>query len=319
MTHFQFQPIHPVIESDSNVQDMQVEITSSFDTQMNTSLSLSSTSQNQRNAINESNSANQISLFTLDDSGAFSGCKSKSVTASTFSDESIVSRGTPLVMKFDRIPFKNITLVEESDDDMMYHIFNFRDVSFGTLVNSSTTASVIFTGDDENAILELNAQVNGVALTKLGSRNAIRLKESGQFPIGPKSKDCADCGEAMDWRTTGQMTRAKKNGPYYYHKNHNESCQKENISIKVKEKVTSGNRCHNPRCSGSNPSFLWDRNQKLYCAIECIVGYQEWNQEVSHNLHHFSNRFPSRNWINGWGLSSLSGIITNFIEIKKYY
>jgi hypothetical protein len=105
MTHFQCQPIHPISES----EDMEVEITSSFDTRMNTSLSLSFTSQNQRNAINESNSANQISLFTLDDSGAFSGCKSKSVTASTFSDESIVSRGTPLVMKFDRIPFKNIT------------------------------------------------------------------------------------------------------------------------------------------------------------------------------------------------------------------
>jgi hypothetical protein len=55
MTHFQSQLIHPAIESDVYVQDMEVEITSSFDTQMNTSLSLSSTTQNQRNAINEPN------------------------------------------------------------------------------------------------------------------------------------------------------------------------------------------------------------------------------------------------------------------------
>jgi hypothetical protein len=155
------------------------------------------------------------------------------------------------------------------------------DVSFATLVNPSPTASVIFTGDDENAILELNAQVNGVALTKLGSRNAIRLKESGQFPIGPKSKVCADCGEAMDWRTTGQITRAKKNGPFYYHKNHNGGCQKWNISIPVKEKVDSGERCHNPRCSSANPSFLWQKNEKLYCAIECFDAYQDWHQEVT--------------------------------------
>ena len=52
--------------------------------------------------------------------------------------------------------------------------------------------------------------INGVVLTKLGSRYAIRLKETGQFPIGPKSKVCADCGEAMDWRTSGQITRAEK-------------------------------------------------------------------------------------------------------------
>jgi hypothetical protein len=85
----------------------------------------------------------------------------------------------------------------------------------------------------------------------------------------------------MDWRTTGQMTRAKKGGPFYYHKNHNGSCQKEDISIPVAVKVLNGKRCHNPRCSGVNPTFTWDKNQKLYCSVECCDGYQEWQNEVT--------------------------------------
>ena len=59
-----------------------------------------------RNSLNESNGADRISFG---DFGAFSGCKSKSVTVSKSSDESIVSRDTPLVVKVGCIPFKNIT------------------------------------------------------------------------------------------------------------------------------------------------------------------------------------------------------------------
>ena len=131
----------------------------------------------------------------------------------------------------------------------------------------------------------LDENVNGVALSKLGKRNAKRLKDSGQFPDDPKPKNCADCGLPMDWRTTGQMTRAKKNGPFFYHKNHNESCQKDAVSIPIKEKVLAGKRCHNPRCS-KVPILSWLKNKKSYCSVECCEGYQEWHDEVSRILHY---------------------------------
>jgi hypothetical protein len=240
-----------------------------------------------------SNAENQLPLAHLADPGTSSISSTLSESSNASSDEIIIRRDRSTAM-----------IIDDSEDEQMYYEFNYRDVSLGTLVNSSPTASVIFTGDDENAILELNAQVNGVALTKLGSRNAIRLKESGQFPIGPKSKDCADCGEAMDWRTTGQISRAKKNGPFYYHKNHNGGCQKWNISIAVKEKVDSGEICHNPRCTGV-PTLSWLKNKKAYCSLQCIGGYQDWYdaaaKEVSHYLPSFPNALLSRNWINGWG------------------
>jgi hypothetical protein len=123
--------------------------------------------------------------------------------------------------------------------------------------------------------------VNGVALTKIGLRNVPKLKTSGQFPKGPKTKNCGDCGESMDYRTTGQIQKSKNNGPYYYQKNHNGKCQKNNISIVVKEKVNSGKRCHNPRCSAVNPTYIWDVNQKLYCSVQCIDGYQDWHDAAA--------------------------------------
>jgi hypothetical protein len=135
--------------------------------------------------------------------------------------------------------------------------------------------------EDEGDGIALDDHVNGVSLTKLGKKNAIKLQESGQYPKGPKAKDCGNCGEAMDWRTTGMMQRPRKNGLYYYHKNHNRSCQKEDISIPVAVKVSNGKRCHNPRCSGVNPTFTWDKNQKLYCSESCCDGYQEWQNEVT--------------------------------------
>ena len=122
--------------------------------------------------------------------------------------------------------------------------------------------------------------MNKVTLTKLGKKNAIKLQESGQYPDGPKAKDCAECGEPMDWRTTGQLTRAKKGGPIYYHKNHNGKCQKDNISIPVKILVESGEMCNNPGCS-KVPTLSWLKNKKAYCSVECIEAYRSRIVEVS--------------------------------------
>jgi hypothetical protein len=57
-------------------------------------------------------------------------------------------------------------------------------------------------------------------------------------------------------------------------------CLKDNVSIPVKEKVESGERCHNPHCS-KVPTLSWRKNKKAYCSLECIDGYQEWQNEAS--------------------------------------
>ena len=82
----------------------------------------------------------------------------------------------------------------------------------------------------------------------------------------------------MDWTEVAGMRFYK--GKWYYNGQCNGECLKSHVSLPEKERVGSGLECHNPRCSGSNPSFLWDLNQKLYCAQECIDGYQEWQIEV---------------------------------------
>ena len=60
---------------------------------------------------------------------------------------------------------------------------------------------------------------------------------------------------------------------------HNGDCLKI-YSEKVKDLVGSIQRCHNPRCSNV-PMLSWLKNQKAYCSVECIEGYQEWNNEVN--------------------------------------
>jgi hypothetical protein len=103
----------------------------------------------------------------------------------------------------------------------------------------------------------------------------------------------------FQWFNNCGITLRKRK--FYYNVRCNGVCLKENISIPVKVLVNSNGRCHNPRCSGVNPTFFWEKNQKLYCSVECCDGYQEWQNEVSNILPHFSKQLLSTNGINGWG------------------
>ena len=51
--------------------------------------------------------------------------------------------------------------------------------------------------------------VDGVELSPLGLNNMPKLQSTGQYPEGPKLKDCKTCGEPIDWRTTGHRLRLK--------------------------------------------------------------------------------------------------------------
>jgi hypothetical protein len=82
----------------------------------------------------------------------------------------------------------------------------------------------------------------------------------------------------MNWRTFGAIQQ-QKTGNYTYRSVCNGNCLKEHHSIPVRNMVDSGDRCHNPRCSGVHPTFTWEKNEKLYCSVECCDGYQEWAKE----------------------------------------
>ena len=110
----------------------------------------------------------------------------------------------------------------------------------------------------------------------------------------PPLKLCRKGRHWMNWRTNGALTK-QKSGNYTYRSVCNGVCLKVHHSVPVKMKVSIGERCHNPRCSGVDPTFIWDENQKLYCGKICIDGYQKWHDAqgimVSDLLHHFSSHF----------------------------
>ena len=104
-------------------------------------------------------------------------------------------------------------------------------------------------------------------------------------------KICKKCDQPMDWTENAGILLNGKASNWNWGSQHNGDCLKI-YSQKVKEKVVSGSRCHNPRCSGSDPTFLWEKNGKLYCSVECFDGYKEWNDEVSHLSHSQPHRPP---------------------------
>ena len=134
-----------------------------------------------------------------------------------------------------------------------------------------------------------------VQLTKLGIKNQQKLTNPATGEVNePPLKLCRKGRHWMNWRVNGAITK-QKSGNYTYRSVCNGVCLKVHHSVPVKMKVSIGERCHNPRCSGVDPTFIWDENQKLYCGKICIDGYQKWHDAqgimVSDLLHHFSSHF----------------------------
>lgn len=112
--------------------------------------------------------------------------------------------------------------------------------------------------------------VNGVLLTKLGKNNRSKLKTTGQYPDGPKSKKCNHCNQSMDWRTSGTLLPKKDNSgelvKYYYNTAHNGNCVKESYSDKNSAKVSlyfcQNFQSYSPRIN--RPSLLWLVYQEIF-------------------------------------------------------
>ena len=179
-----------------------------------------------------------------------------------------------------------------------FYVFNETST---TLVNPSPATSIIF-DDEENkqqdipfgltelGIIHWNRDKKRIPDWKKfpkqknkcqGLKNLVKMlnSEVGFIPPNTLTNTCNDCGCIFQWFNNCGITLRKRK--FYYNVRCNGVCLKENISIPVKVLVNSNGRCHNPRCSGVNPTFFWEKNQKLYCSVECCDGYQEWHNEVS--------------------------------------
>ena len=229
-----------------------------------------------------------------------------SISSNASSDETIIRRGRSSVM-----------IIDESDDEEMYYIFNNRDVTYTTLVNPSPATSVILTGEDDEIVRY--QEEHPPNLTELGMihwnqdkdlipdwrnfpkqklkcqglKNLVKMLNS---PVGfspPKSeKECKICLQMMSWTDNAGILLNRGAPTWSWGNQHNGDCLKV-YSEKIKGKVDSGEICNNPRCSGLNPSFLWEKNQKSYCTIDCIDGYREWNAAASKKVRFLYTIYPT--------------------------
>jgi hypothetical protein len=113
-----------------------------------------------------------------------------------------------------------------------------------------------------------------------GLKNLVKMLNSavGYMPPNTTTNECNNCGVILHWINDCGITL--QNGKFYYSVRCNGICLKDNVSIPVKVLVDSGERCHNPRCSNV-PTLSWLKNKRSYCSLDCIDGYQEWNDEAS--------------------------------------
>jgi hypothetical protein len=114
-----------------------------------------------------------------------------------------------------------------------------------------------------------------------GLKNLVKMLNSIVGFLPPEEKKCVKSridGDShwMDWRDLAGIRF--EYGKWKYNAQCNGKCLKNHVSVPVHILVDSGERCHNTRCSKS-PTLSWIKNQKAYCSMECIEGYQEWYQE----------------------------------------
>jgi hypothetical protein len=196
----------------------------------------------------------------------------------------------------------NVIESSEEENDDMYYIYNYRDVfneTSTTLVNPSPATSIIF-DDEENKQQDIPFGLTELGIIhwtrdkhlipdwsnfpKLGLKNLVKMLNSPTGFCPPKEKECFKSikdgdSHLMDWKSAAGIRLYK--GKWYYNPQCNGVCLKNHVSLPEKERVSTGSECHNPRCSGVSPTFFWEKNQKLYCSVECCDGYQEWHNEVS--------------------------------------
>jgi hypothetical protein len=189
-------------------------------------------------------------------------------------------------------------VIDDSEDDMMYHIFNSRDVNYTTLVNPSPASST-----KDNVQKEIPPDLTEIGIyhlnrdrilipdwnnfPKQGLKNLVKMLNSPTGFSPPEKKQCFKSvidnnPHWMDWKDVAGIRYL--NGKWYYNPHCNSVCVKNHASLPARNRVRSGLQCYNPRCTGV-PTYLWQKNQKLYCTVECCDGYQEWsdaaNKEVS--------------------------------------
>jgi hypothetical protein len=244
-----------------------------------------------------SNAENQLHQSRLGDPGTSRISSTLSESSNASSDEIIIRRDRSSAM-----------IIDESDNEEMYYIFNNRDVSYRTLVNPSPTSSIIFTEDDVPE--DIPPRLNDLGMIhwnrdkhlipdwktfhKQGLKNLVKMLNSNVGFQPPEGKKCVKLSIDGDYHWMNWKKEAGirfQYGRWKYNAQCNGDCLKNHVSLPEKARVSSGLECHNPRCSGVRPTYLWEMNQKLYCAVECCDGYQEWHIAASIE-------------VNGWGLSS---------------
>jgi hypothetical protein len=177
-------------------------------------------------------------------------------------------------------------VIEESDNDMMYFIFNYRDVSFGTLINPSPRSSGSFPKSEQLA-------------------NDILL-----FPIPP---ELDFSNQKTSKESVILVQKYLIENPNYPLKKKIQTNLKQQIIPKLCEgnyqlqTSTRGYTLFDAKVVPFNGKMNWLRFKTKYSGIvkydncEESVFRKDLNVKVSHYLPSFPNALLSRNGINGWG------------------